>query len=400
MSSKKTFYIFIIIISQFFCTSLWFATNAVLSDLTQEFKLDKNALQSLSSIVQFGFIAGTLTFAFLALADKVSATLLFFINGLMATVANLAITFISTDYPELVYILRFMVGFFLAGIYPIGMKIASDHFKEGLGKVLGFLVGALVLGTAFPHLIKSVGTSLDWRLTLYVTCALSGLGSIIMYLFIPDASVRTASKKPGLQLSHLSSLFKNKPLRNSALGYMGHMFELYTFWAFVPVILGFYLEKHPRLEWNVSLWSFLIIAIGCLSCALSGFISAKIRTSKTALLFLSISGLCCIISPLSFLFTPPLFLLFLMVWGFVVIGDSPMFSTLVAQNAEQRTKGTALTLVNSLGFSLTILSIFIVGYLIKTLELGSYSFIILALGPVIGLYFTYKQTQQPSPEEV
>ncbi len=68
----------------------------------------------------------------------------------------------------------------------------------------------------------------------------------------------------------------------------------------------------------------------------------------------------------------------------VVVADSPLFSTLVAQNAPLELKGTALTIVNCIGFSVTIISIQLIN-IIRTLTDSNSIYMILALGPVLGL---------------
>ncbi len=145
----------VIVFAQFCCTSLWFAGNGVMNDLIQTFDLGPAALGHLTSAVQFGFITGTLGFAFLGIADRFSPSKVFFYSAIFGSLFNLGILVESNSSGSLL-MLRFLTGFSLAGIYPVGMKIASDYYREGLGKSLGFLVGALVLGTALPHLLLTV----------------------------------------------------------------------------------------------------------------------------------------------------------------------------------------------------------------------------------------------------
>lgn len=383
----------IIVFSQFCCTSLWFAGNAVMPDLLSSFDLAPTALGSLTSAVQFGFIIGTLVFAILSLADRFSPSKVFFFCAIVGAIFNLGAVWQSNTLLSLLSF-RFATGFFLAGIYPVGMKIASDYYEKGLGKSLGFLVGALVLGTAFPHLLKQLTQSIEWELVIYTTSALAGLGGILLMLFVPDGPFQKRSQKP--DFSAFFQVFKKKEFRASAFGYFGHMWELYAFWAFVPVILLAYQEIHINSEFNIPLLSFIIIGIGSLSCVLGGYISEKYGAKKTAGSFLLLSGICCLISPLLLLYAPAqLFIAFLIFWGMVVIADSPLFSTLVAQNAPSEIKGTALTIVNSIGFAITILSI----QLLNTLRLEInpiYLYIILAVGPCLGLvsFFNKKKISQ------
>src|SRR6187402_2001166 len=162
----------VIVVSQFFCTSLWFAGNSIIADITKDLNLSQHFLAHITSAIQFGFISGTLVFAIFTISDRFSPSLVFFISAILAALFNLGISINDIDSTEIL-VFRFLTGFFLAGIYPVGMKIASDYYQPGLGKSLGFLVGALVLGTAFPHLLKNITLNFDWRYVVYSTSALS-----------------------------------------------------------------------------------------------------------------------------------------------------------------------------------------------------------------------------------
>ncbi|QSE99229.1 MFS transporter [Fulvivirga lutea] len=371
----------IIVLAQFYCTSLWFATNAVIGGLVEDFYLETTDVSYLTSAVQFGFISGTLLFAILNLADRFSPSKLFFWCAVSGSLINLALTVHSNTLVSLL-IIRFCVGVLLAGIYPVGMKIAADYYQKGLGTALGYLVGALVLGTALPHLIKFFSGSLDWQVVIYCTSALAFLGGLSILLFVPDGPYR----KPGLQvkLSAFFDVFKNKELKSAAFGYFGHMWELYTFWAFVPLMLAA-VSEYSNYEVNISGWSFLIIAIGGIGCVIGGYLSVSGGVKQIAFISLSISGMCCLLSPIAFSYLPTeLFLTFLLIWGFTVIPDSPLFSTLVATHAEAQTKGTALTIVNCIGFSLTIISIQLTQYLLDIFA-TPLVFLVLVIGPLFGL---------------
>ncbi|MCU0367679.1 MAG: MFS transporter [Cyclobacteriaceae bacterium] len=371
-----------IVLSQFFCTSLWFAGNAVLPDLIHSMHLEPGFLAHLTSAVQFGFITGTLVFAVLTIADRFSPSKVFFVSAVIAALFNLAAS-INGIPAYNILALRFMTGFFLAGIYPVGMKIASDYFQKGLGKSLGFLVGALVIGTAFPHLLKNLTASLPWNYVLYATSTLSVLGGLAILLFVPDGPYRRYGQS--FKITAFLSGFRKQEFRSAAFGYFGHMWELYTFWAFVPVMLSFYNTHFPESELNVPLFSFLIIAFGGLACVASGLLSQCYPANKIATLALLLSGLCCLLSPF-FLLHGSLWMLltFLFFWGLVVIADSPLFSTLVAQHAPEESRGSSLTIVNSIGFAITIISIQFIN-IMSTYIHGQYIYLLLAIGPIVGL---------------
>ncbi|MCB4799161.1 MFS transporter [Neotamlana laminarinivorans] len=379
----------LIVIAQFCCTSLWFASNSVIDNIILDFDLNKSAIGNLTSAIQFGFIIGTLVFAIFNIADRFSASKVFFVSAVMASLFNLGIVWQNNTLVSLLFF-RFVSGFFLAGIYPVGMKIASDYFKEGLGKSLSFLVGALVIGTAFPHILNPLTRYINWQAVILTTSALSILGGVLIFSFVPNGPYLKINKS--VNVYAFATIFKDKNFRNVAFGYFGHMWELYTFWAFVPVILKLY-QTQFNINLNISLWSFIIIASGSLSCVIGGYISRKAGTRKTIVIALTLSGLCCLIAP--FLLNISLIsvvILFLIFWGMVVIMDSPLLSTLVAQNADAKTRGTALTIVNCIGYSITIISIQLTSYLLSFTN-SMFIFIILAIGPVLGVISLVKNNK-------
>ena len=372
----------IIVISQFCCTSLWFAGNGVMSDLIDNYNLQENALGNLTSAVQFGFIIGTLLFALFTIADRFSPSKVFFISAILGALFNSSLIINHQTIYSLI-LFRFLTGFFLAGIYPVGMKIATDYYQKGLGKSLGFLVGALVLGTALPHILKETFNSYSWTSVLITTSSLAFIGGLLMFVFVPNGPYRKASAK--LDISVCFKVFKNIQFKKAAFGYFGHMWELYTFWAFVPILLKTYLDKNPSVDFNIPFLSFLIIGIGGVSCVISGYLAEFFGTKKIAFSALLLSCICCMTSPFVFLINNDvLFIGFLIFWGMVVIADSPLFSTLVAQNAPAKDKGTALTIVNCVGFFITIVSIQILSNL-KSFTDSNFIYILLAIGPILGL---------------
>ena len=310
------------------------------------------------------------------------ATRVFFGCSVLAAFCNISIVVLDTN-EAILFGSRFLTGFFLAGIYPVGMKIASDHYQQGLGKSLGFLVGALVLGTAFPHFLKGFNTNYSWEFVLYATSSLSVMGGLMMMFFVPKGEFSTVGKR--IDFSVISTGFRIQNFRKPALGYFGHMWELYTFWAFLPALILTYKMKHNLPEINVSQWSFIIIASGSVACVISGFLSQYFGTKKVAIAALFLSTCCCLASPLFIIYSNVYVLfLFLLFWGMVVIADSPLFSTLVAQNAPIESKGTLLTITNCIGFSITIVSIQLFGRLAEVIN-HEYLFVFLAVGSILGL---------------
>ena len=370
-----------IILSQFACTSVWFAGNAVVVDLQRDWGLSEQSVGYVISSVQLGFILGTLLFALLAVADRYSPRTVFFVCSLAAAAANLAILIAPPGLVSLL-ILRFATGFFLAGIYPVGMKIAASWYAEGLGRALGYLVGALVLGTAFPHLLRGVGAELPWQQVLLCVSLLAVGGGLIVLLCVPDGPHFSARSRFSPRC--VLAIFRKPDFRASATGYFGHMWELYTFWTFVPLWLVAYAGAGDQAL-NVPLWTFAIIAAGFIGCAGGGVISQRLGSARVAGIQLAMSGLCCLLSPWLFSLDLLVCMLFLLLWGLCVSGDSPQFSALNARNAPPEYVGSALTLVNSLGFLISVLSIELANGLLPLVG-ERYLFWCLIPGPVVGLW--------------
>ena len=384
--------IILIVLSQFLCTTVWFATNAVMGDLAMRFSLKVDDIALLTSSIQLGFIFGTLIYALLSIPDRFSPSLVFFVSSIFSCVFNLSIIYEGHTLISLITA-RFFTGFFLAGIYPVGMKIAADHMIQGLGKALGWLVGALVLGTAFPHLMRSFPTLFPWHSVIISTSIFSFLGGLIMWLFVPDGPHR--KQLASLDLKAFRTIFQIDKFRAPAFGYFGHMWELYSFWAFVPLIIAHHNLTSTDPIQSVSILSFIVIGLGSLGCIMSGFLSTRFGAENIAYSSLLLSAICCLIYPIIFWMSSTIVLIiYLCFWGIVVVADSPMFSTLVAQNAPLETKGSALTIVNCIGFAITILSIQAIHFLMDWIPF-SIIFVLLGIGPMIGLmHYCHKTYNQ------
>lgn len=378
----------IIVLSQFLCTTLWFAGNAVMPDLIVSFGLQESDLGYVISAVQFGFIIGTLFYAFFTIADRFKPSGVFFVSALLGSLFNALVVLDGIDFSTLLSF-RFLTGFFLAGIYPVGMKIASDYFEKGLGKALSFLVGALVLGTAFPHLISSFLSSFPWKSVLYATSGLACIGGSLMVFFVKPGPFRKGGPKGGYKDIFLA--FRNSNFKGAALGYFGHMWELYTFWAFVPLMVLSFSERQST-HLNVSLLSFTIIGVGSVACVVGGLFSLKLGEKRVLTFALAASGMCCLLFPVFFSGPSILFIGFMLFWGSVVIVDSPLLSTLVAYHAKPEIRGTSLTIVNCIGFSLTIISIQLISLLLKYVAF-EYVWLVLAIGPLLGLIAISKESR-------
>lgn len=378
--SRPAYLLPLLVIAQFAGTSLWFAPNAILQSLQAYHPAVPAFLPTMTTTVQLGFVVGTLGYSYFSVADRYSPVRVFMVSALLSALCNASVLLSYSWLPGLLAS-RMAVGFFLAGVYPVGMKICSDWYEAGLGKALGYLVGALVLGTAFPHLIRAASVTLDWRYVVLTTTALAATGGLTVGLVLTDGPYRRIAGR--FHPAMLGEVFQKPDFRRYAFGYFGHMFELYTFWAFVPVLLAAYIRE-TRVPLDVSLWAFGIVASGALGCILTGELSGRLGSHRTAFVALAVSTLCCVLVPGLADLSPLLLGIYLLVWGVSVVGDSPQFSTLVAQHAPADYRATALTIVTSIGFFITIPSLYLTQWLLGLV--GYPALMWLALGGVFGLW--------------
>ncbi len=379
--SKISWVFFIIVFSQFCGTSLWFASNAVLPQLQSLYTWQPNAMGHLTSSVQLGFTIGTLLFALSGITDRISPSKIFFFSSLIGAACNALVLFDPASF-GLVLISRGLTGFFLAGIYPVGMKIAADWNEQGLGNWLGALLGALVLGTAFPHMLNLIPQFIEPETLIITVSFLAVLGGMLVILLIKDGPFR----KPAtyFSFSEIRTVFKSRVFRAPAFGYFGHMWELYAFWAFVPWAVHFYFELNSSLDVYPPLPSFLIIGAGAVGCFVGGKLSSRFGSKRIAQIALISSGLCCFLSPWIWSLSPPLFFTIMLFWGFMAAADSPQFSALVAANAPTSVRGSAITITICIGFAISIITIQLLTFMQPVIP-GEYLFLLLAPGPAIGV---------------
>jgi MFS family permease len=370
-----------IALSQLAATSLWFAINAVMPDLQRDAALPAAAVGWLTAAVQLGFIAGTLVFALFAVADRFSPRQVFLVCSLLGAALAAATAWLPPQLPVLL-VLRFATGVCLAGIYPVGMKIAAGWYAQGLGWALGVLVGALVLGTALPYGLRALGTAWPWQTVMASVGAITAAGGVLMAMAVPDGphlAPRGAHTRwsPGA----LAVVWHDRRLRASVLGYFGHMGELYALIVLLPAIIGLRIADGAGASW----WAFAAIAAGTVGCVGGGLWARRIGGARVAALQLACSGACALAAP--WMLDAPLWpwALWLLLWGLTVSGDSPQFSALTATNAPRALVGSVLTLVNSIGFAISTATIVLFVHLAGVWPLHAV-LPWLAVGPVIGVW--------------
>ncbi len=367
----------VLVLAQLAGTSLWFAVNAVMPDLQRSFGWPATAVGTLTSALQLGFILGTLVFALLAIADRFNAPRVFFLCSMAGALSTVGAWAMVGDFSALL-LWRFATGFFLAGIYPVGMKIAAQWYRDGLGTALGYLIGALIVGSASAHGLRALANALPWPSIMLGVAALAAAGGVLI-LALGDAP-HAPQRASTLQWQALRTLWQDAKVRCSVLGYFGHMWELYTLWVLMPLILATRLDG-VQLSWA----AFIILGGGALGCAVGGHAARRWGSARVAGAQLATSGACCLAAPWLMDAPAGVFYAWLMLWGITVAGDSPQFSALTARNAPPQAVGSVLTLTNSIGFAISIASILLFVALTPHVPLG-WLLLGLAPGPALGVW--------------
>ncbi|WP_298834399.1 MFS transporter [uncultured Piscinibacter sp.] len=374
----------VIAISQFAGTSVWFAINAVMADLQHDVALPAAAIGWLTAAVQIGFIVGTFVFALLSIADRFSPRKVFLVCALLAG-ALAAATALLPPQLSLLLVLRFATGVALAGIYPVGMKIAAGWFAQGLGWALGVLVGALVFGSALPFALRALGAQWPWQAVMLAVAAVAAGGGVLMYLLVPDGPHLAPAAR--ITPRALGVIWHDRQVRASAFGYFGHMWELYAFFVLIPAIVATRFVGAAS-----SWWVAATMAAGGVACVIGGALVRRVGGARVAGFQLASSGLCGLLAP--WMLDAPLLLwgVWLLWWGATVSGDSPQFSALTAANAPRAMVGSVLTFVNAIGFTISVGTITLFAAMAAVWPLGSV-LPWLAVGPAVGLWFLRSLTR-------
>jgi len=391
----------LVVVAQWLGTSLWFSPSGAAEGLMARLAIDSAAFGWLIAATQLGFIVGTFGFAATGGADRFAASRIFTVSCVIGATANAALVAPGVDF-VLAWILRFAVGLCLAGIYPLGMKMIVQWVGARPAAALGWLVGMLTLGTAMPHGIRASDAAWPWQAVVLASSALAIVGAVVVHALgdgphgaPPGRVVGIAAGAQGIRAA-----FAVQGFRASALGYFGHMWELYAFWSVVPWFCRPIVDELARRTGgaapSIALLSFAVIGIGALGCIAGGQWSRRIGSARVAALALAGSGLMCVAYPLIPEQALALRIAALLFWGLCVVADSPQFSALSAENAPPQWLGSALVAQNGIGFAITVVSIVVLSHALP--RWGVPAVWLLAPGPLLGLLALRPLLLRAAPE--
>jgi MFS family permease len=374
----------------------WFSASAVASLLAAEWHTTGLQLPLLTVAVQLGFAAAALLLAASAAADVVPGRWLFFVGASVAAAGNLGFALVATDAASALPF-RVLTGAGLAAVYPVALKLIAGWFRAGRGLAIGVLIGALTIGSALPHLFRAVGAmnGLDWRWVVGAASVAAVAGGLLVFILARPGPFETPASRFSPTVA--AAAFREPAVRLANLGYLGHMWELYAMWTWVPAfIAASFLAAGERDPGVASLASFAVVAAGGVGCVVAGALADRLGRTTMTIAAMVASGSCAIAVGFTFGAAPALLLTIAIPWGITVVADSAQFSTAVSELAPRGTAGSALSLQVAAGFVLTGVTIIGVGLLAPTDALGwRLAFGSLALGPVVGIVAMWRLRARP-----
>jgi MFS family permease len=362
VSSPNTRWLLLLCLAQIFIMLVFINYSAILPLLKQEWGMNNTQAGTVFSVYQLGYIASGVVLS--ALTDRYNTRTIFITSALWSAVANLLFALFAHDYASGM-LLRGLTGIGMGGTYMPGLKLVAERFPSAeRGKAVGIYVGALLLGGSFSlALTGGVAALAGWR-TAFVACSIGVFGGVLIALaafkgYQPQQHVT-------VEQGFRREIVANRPALLMICGYGAHMWEMYGMrsWLapfFTAALIGHGLTSGAATGW-AAVGAAIVVGMGAVSTAITGTLSDRLgRTRTITLIMLSSAGSSFIFGWLINLH-PVLIFLFALLYGYLAVAESPVFSTGLTELVAPAYLGTAMGLQSLVGYSMAMISPTIFGW--------------------------------------
>ncbi|RNC67321.1 MAG: MFS transporter [Desulfuromonadales bacterium] len=360
--SDKTRWLLLLCTAQMFIMLVFINYSAILPLLKAEWGMNNTKAGSIFSVYQLGYIASGVILS--TLTDRLNTKHIFIAAALWSGTANLLFGLFAHDYLSAM-VLRALTGIGMGGTYMPGLKLVAERFEpSSRGRAVGIYVGALVLGASLSLAVTgAVASAAGWR-TAVLVCSggvyVGALLSLAVFRGYRPMVHRTSDQ------SFQKEIVRNKPAFLMILGYGSHMWEMYGMRSWLAPFFTAALIQHGLAAGRATGWAATaaacVVGIGTVATAVTGTVSDRLGRTRTISLVMLASAF------LSFTFgwlvnaSPAIAVAVGLLYGYLIVADSPVFSTGLTELVSPAYLGAAMGLQSLVGYSLGMISPTVFGW--------------------------------------
>ena len=338
--------------------------SAILPILRPEWGMSNTQAGMIFSVYQLGYIVSGVILS--TLTDRMSTKRIFITAAVWSAVGNLLFALYAHDFKSGL-VLRALTGIGMGGTYMPGLKLVAERFDPSRrGKAIGIYVGSLVLGTSLSLAVTGWLTDFfGWRIA-FMACSAGVLGGALLSIPIFHGyQPVTRTRSTG---GYNAEVLKNRPALLMILGYGAHMWEMYGMrsWLapfFTSALVGWGVET-GRATGLAATIAAVLIGIGAFSTAITGTLSDRFGRTTTISMVMLASAL--LSFSFGWLINTNIWLTLAagLIYGYLVVAESPVFSTGLTELVIPGYLGAAMGLQSLIGYSLGMISPTVFGWVL------------------------------------